>query len=105
MTNIVSAQSAHRTPQEALLCAKAKRQQQMFYLRESEASAAKRSVGTEITPSFCRRILLYLIRHVNFSDLIVFQQHEKSNKLNLGFIGLSFYLIVNVSSCLKSFKR
>ncbi|QPQ31971.1 hypothetical protein [Lysinibacillus sp. JNUCC 51] len=27
-------------PQEALLCAKAKRQQQMFYLRESEASAA-----------------------------------------------------------------
>ncbi|MGY3187186.1 hypothetical protein [Lysinibacillus sp. TE18511] len=26
-------------PQEALLCAKAKRQQQMFYLRESEASA------------------------------------------------------------------
>jgi len=35
-------------PQEALLCAKAKRQQQMFYLRESEASAAKRPVGTEI---------------------------------------------------------
>jgi len=38
-------------PQEALLCAKAKRQQQMFYLRESEASAAnvlsarKRSVS------------------------------------------------------------
>ncbi|MFJ6263734.1 hypothetical protein [Lysinibacillus xylanilyticus] len=26
-------------PQEALLCAKAKLQQQMFYLRESEASA------------------------------------------------------------------
>ncbi|MGE7915200.1 hypothetical protein [Lysinibacillus xylanilyticus] len=35
-------------PQEALLCAKAKRQQQMFYLRESEAAAAKRPVGTEI---------------------------------------------------------
>jgi len=38
-------------PQEALLCAKAKRQRQMFYLRESEASAAnvlsarKRSVS------------------------------------------------------------
>ncbi|MGE7916715.1 hypothetical protein, partial [Lysinibacillus xylanilyticus] len=32
--------AAHRTPQEALLCAKAKRQRQMFYLRESEASAA-----------------------------------------------------------------
>ncbi|MFB7158585.1 hypothetical protein [Lysinibacillus sp. NPDC056232] len=28
-------------PQEALLCAKAKRQQQMFYLCESEASATK----------------------------------------------------------------
>jgi len=38
-------------PQEALLCAKAKRQQQMFYLRESEASAAKRPVGTEINPT------------------------------------------------------
>ncbi|MDM5250177.1 hypothetical protein [Lysinibacillus sp. G4S2] len=35
-------------PQEALLCAKAKRQLQMFYLRESEAAAAKRPVGTEI---------------------------------------------------------
>ncbi|MGE7916515.1 hypothetical protein [Lysinibacillus xylanilyticus] len=33
-------QAAHRTPPEALLCAKAKRQQQMFYLRESEAAAA-----------------------------------------------------------------
>jgi hypothetical protein len=29
-------------------CAKAKRQQQMFYLCESEASASKRPVGTEI---------------------------------------------------------
>ncbi|MEX3748160.1 hypothetical protein [Lysinibacillus xylanilyticus] len=29
-------------------CAKAKRQRQMFYLRESEASATKRPVGTEI---------------------------------------------------------
>ncbi|QQP13166.1 hypothetical protein FJQ98_03590 [Lysinibacillus agricola] len=28
-----------RSPQEALLCAKAKRQRQMFYLCESEASA------------------------------------------------------------------
>ncbi|MGY3185707.1 hypothetical protein [Lysinibacillus sp. TE18511] len=35
-------------PQEALLCAKAKRQQ-MFYLCESVATATtKRSVGTEI---------------------------------------------------------
>ncbi|MFJ5563076.1 hypothetical protein [Lysinibacillus xylanilyticus] len=30
--------------------AKAKRQLQMFYLCESEASATKRSVGTEINP-------------------------------------------------------
>ncbi|MGE7999238.1 hypothetical protein ACQKOF_11235 [Lysinibacillus sp. NPDC093190] len=72
-------------PQEALLCAKAKRQQQMFYLcesevsatnvfcseseasatnvfcSESEASATKRPVGTEITPSFCGKALFYLI--------------------------------------------
>ena len=34
-----------------VFCAKAKRQQQMFYLRESEASAAKRPAVTEITPS------------------------------------------------------
>ncbi|MGE7951714.1 hypothetical protein [Lysinibacillus xylanilyticus] len=35
-------------PQEALLCAKAKRQQ-MFYLCESEAAATtKRPAGTEI---------------------------------------------------------
>jgi len=51
-------------PQEALLCAKAKRQRQMFYLRESEAAAAnvfcseskasatKRPVGTEINHTF-----------------------------------------------------
>ncbi|MGA3674380.1 hypothetical protein ACPCXF_04825 [Lysinibacillus agricola] len=44
-------QVAHRTPQEASLCAKAKQQQQMFYLCESEATATnvlsvrKRSVS------------------------------------------------------------
>jgi len=44
-------------PQEALLCAKAKRQQQMFYLRESEASATnvlsvrKRSDSNNKAPS------------------------------------------------------
>ncbi|MDM5247119.1 hypothetical protein [Lysinibacillus sp. G4S2] len=32
--------------------AKAKHQLQMFYLRESEASAAKRLVGTEINYTF-----------------------------------------------------
>ncbi|MGE7913316.1 hypothetical protein [Lysinibacillus xylanilyticus] len=36
MTNIVSAQAAHRTPPGS------------FALRESEASAAKRPVGTKI---------------------------------------------------------
>ncbi|MEX3746123.1 hypothetical protein [Lysinibacillus xylanilyticus] len=35
-------------PQEALLFAKAKRQQQMFYLCESEATATKRQAVTEI---------------------------------------------------------
>ncbi|MFB7156480.1 hypothetical protein [Lysinibacillus sp. NPDC056232] len=51
-------------PQEALLCAKAKRQRQMFYLcesvatattnvfcSESKATATKRPVGTEINPT------------------------------------------------------
>ncbi|MGE7915250.1 hypothetical protein [Lysinibacillus xylanilyticus] len=37
---------------KCFICAKAKRQQQMFYLRESEASAAKRPVGTEINPRY-----------------------------------------------------
>jgi hypothetical protein len=44
-------------PQEALLCATAKRQQ-MFYLCESEATATtttKLPVGTEIYPSLCQR--------------------------------------------------
>ncbi|MFB7156963.1 hypothetical protein [Lysinibacillus sp. NPDC056232] len=35
-------------PQEALLCAKAKRQQQMFYLCESEATATKRPAERKI---------------------------------------------------------
>ncbi|MGA3676603.1 hypothetical protein ACPCXF_16090 [Lysinibacillus agricola] len=39
-------------PQEALLCAKAKRQRQMFYLCESEATATKRPAGTEINPRY-----------------------------------------------------
>jgi len=58
MTNIVlardpGAQSKRLIgrPQEALLCAKAKRQRQMFYLCESEAAATKRSVATEISPA------------------------------------------------------
>jgi len=35
---------------KCFICAKAKRQRQMFYLCESEASAAKRPAGTEINP-------------------------------------------------------
>ncbi|MCL1703264.1 hypothetical protein [Lysinibacillus sp. Bpr_S20] len=86
VTNIVLAQAAHRTPpgssalceseasatnvlsvrkqsdsNKCFICAKAKRQQQMFYLceskatatnvfcSESKATATKRPVGTEIT--------------------------------------------------------
>ncbi|MFB7156866.1 hypothetical protein [Lysinibacillus sp. NPDC056232] len=57
---VVEAGRLIERPQEALLCAKAKRQQQMFYLCESEASATnvfcseskaaatKRPAGTEI---------------------------------------------------------
>jgi len=53
-------------PQETLLCAKAKRQRQMFYLCESEATATnvfcseskatatKRPVGTEINYTIWR---------------------------------------------------
>ncbi|QQP12494.1 hypothetical protein FJQ98_26075 [Lysinibacillus agricola] len=41
-----------RRTQEALLCAKAKRQQQMFYLCESVAAATKRQVGTVINHTF-----------------------------------------------------
>ncbi|MGA3603070.1 hypothetical protein ACPCXA_23600 [Lysinibacillus agricola] len=52
------AQAAHRTPPGSSACAKAKRQQQMFYLCESEASATKRPAGTEINHSFCRRVML-----------------------------------------------
>ncbi|MGY3185501.1 hypothetical protein [Lysinibacillus sp. TE18511] len=32
----------------------------MFYLCESEAAATKRSVGTEINPSLCRKSHIYL---------------------------------------------
>ncbi|MGE7916145.1 hypothetical protein [Lysinibacillus xylanilyticus] len=38
----IASEAAHRTPPGSSA------------LRESEASAAKRPVGTEITPSFCR---------------------------------------------------
>ncbi|WP_263297420.1 MULTISPECIES: hypothetical protein [Lysinibacillus] len=37
-----------KTGRPRKLCAKAKRQRQMFYLCESEATGTKRPVGTEI---------------------------------------------------------
>ncbi len=39
--------------------------------------AGKRSVGTEINPTFYRRDTLYLIGHLNLIAIIIFQQHEK----------------------------
>ncbi|MFJ8460584.1 hypothetical protein ACIQ57_15800 [Lysinibacillus xylanilyticus] len=46
-TNVLSARK-RSVSGKCFICAKAKRQQQMFYLCESEASATKRPVGTEI---------------------------------------------------------
>ncbi|MGE7953141.1 hypothetical protein [Lysinibacillus xylanilyticus] len=51
---------------KCFICAKAKRQRQMFYLRESEATAAKRPVGTEINPSLCRRDTLTPVKEFSF---------------------------------------
>ncbi|WP_161804473.1 hypothetical protein [Lysinibacillus xylanilyticus] len=45
MTNFLLAQAAHRTPPGS------------FALCESEATATKRPVGTEINPSFGRRAI------------------------------------------------
>jgi len=44
---------------KCFICAKAKRQQQMFYLCESEATATKRPVGMEINLSFGAKAILY----------------------------------------------
>ncbi|WP_374965286.1 hypothetical protein [Lysinibacillus sp. RS5] len=46
-TNVLSVRK-RSVSNKCFICAKAKRQQQMFYLCESEASATKPSVGTEI---------------------------------------------------------
>ncbi|MGY3185662.1 hypothetical protein [Lysinibacillus sp. TE18511] len=52
-TNVLSARK-RSVSGKCFICAKAKRQRQMFYLRESEseASATKRPVGTEINHTF-----------------------------------------------------
>ncbi|WP_161804476.1 hypothetical protein [Lysinibacillus xylanilyticus] len=47
--------------------AKAKRQQQMFYLCESEATATKRSVGTEINSRFAEEP--YLLNFIGIKTL------------------------------------
>ncbi|MGE7943550.1 hypothetical protein ACQKNB_15835 [Lysinibacillus xylanilyticus] len=49
-TNVLSARK-RSVSGKCFICAKAKRQRQMFYLRESEATATKRPVGTEINPT------------------------------------------------------
>ncbi|MGY3188335.1 hypothetical protein [Lysinibacillus sp. TE18511] len=58
MTNILLPQAAHRTPPGSSALRESEASAAMFYLCESEASAAKRPVGTEINPSFCRRAIL-----------------------------------------------
>ncbi|MGE7914746.1 hypothetical protein [Lysinibacillus xylanilyticus] len=59
-------EAAHRTPPGSSA------------LRESEASATKRPVGTEINPTLYRRALLYLIGHFNVMEIKVLQ-HKKGN--------------------------
>jgi len=61
VTNIFWTKRLIGRPQEALLCAKAKRQLQMFYLCESEASATKRPVGTEINHTL-QRLAQHLLK-------------------------------------------
>ncbi|MGE7913278.1 hypothetical protein [Lysinibacillus xylanilyticus] len=46
-TNVLSVRK-QSVSDKCFICAKAKRQQQMFYLCESEAAATKRPAGTEI---------------------------------------------------------
>ncbi|MFJ8459554.1 hypothetical protein ACIQ57_10530 [Lysinibacillus xylanilyticus] len=46
-SNVLSARK-RSVSDKCFICAKAKRQQQMFYLRESESSATKRPAVTEI---------------------------------------------------------
>jgi hypothetical protein len=49
-TNVLSARKRSASDKR-FICAKAKRQRQMFYLCESEASATKRPAETEINPT------------------------------------------------------
>ncbi|MGE7942482.1 hypothetical protein ACQKNB_10385 [Lysinibacillus xylanilyticus] len=78
VTNIVLArdpgasnasEAAHRTPPGSFALCESEATATMFYLRESEASATKRPVGTEINPRYddeskSRYIINYLCKGV-----------------------------------------
>jgi len=64
-------------PQEALLCAKAKRQRQMFSVAKAKRQLQSTQLERRSTPRF-EKGLYFLICHLDFIDIIVFQQHERS---------------------------
>jgi len=59
-------------PQEALLCAKAKRQRQSTQSERRSTSRFEKG-------------LYFLICHLDFIDIIVFQQHAKTNVISVRF--------------------
>jgi len=63
-------------PQEALLCAKAKRQRQMFSVAKAKRQLQSTQSERRSTPHF-EKGLYFLICHIDFINIIVFQQHEK----------------------------
>ncbi|MGE7940858.1 hypothetical protein ACQKNB_02110 [Lysinibacillus xylanilyticus] len=59
--NVAAAtKAAHRTPPGSSALRESEASAANVFLCESEASATKRPVGTEINPSFYRRAMLYL---------------------------------------------
>ena len=60
--------------QEALLCAKAKRQRQMFAVAKAKRQLQSTQSERRSTPRF-EKGLYFLICHLDFIDIIVFQQH------------------------------
>jgi len=62
-------------PQEALLCAKAKRQRQMFSVAKANRQLQSTQSERKSTPRL-EKGLYFLICHLDFIDIIVFQQHE-----------------------------
>jgi len=65
-------------PQEALLCAKAKRQRQMFSVAKAKRQLQSTQLERRSTPRF-EKGLYFLICHLDFIDIIVFQQHDSNN--------------------------